>query len=201
MMKDVIETTKEAYNKMAKEWSDKYFPSTKVENKIDKFVNYITTGKKILDVGCGPGRDTKSLMNRGFDVIGIDFSEEMVREAKSRVPSGDFRLMDMRKLDFDKNSFDGVWAFASLLHIPKEQAPKVLTEFRRVLKKSGVLAISMKQGKGEVLESEEETTRLFSYYTKDELVSLIEKSGFKILESFVEVLNNTWIVVLAEVIK
>lgn len=201
-MKDVTELTKKAYNRIAKKWSDKYFMSVKVEDKIDKFVNFIKTGKKVLDVGCGPGRDTKSLMERGFHVVGIDYSESMIREAKNNVPDGDFRLMDMRKLEFEDNSFDGVWVFASLLHIPKNEAKKVLEEFRRILKKDGILGISVKQGKGEVLENEEGTTRFFAYYDQDELISLLKKSNFEILESLIETTeHNIWIVIFARVLK
>jgi len=200
-LKDKTAINKKAYNKIAKEWSDKNFTSTKMLNKLDKFITYIKTGKKILDVGCGPGRDTKYLMEHGFDVVGIDFSKDMINEARKRVPNGNFRLMNMMGLDFYDNSFDGVWSLGSFLHIEKKEASAVLKEFWRVLKKCGVLVVIVKHGSGEALEDKYGATRFFAYYTQEELVDLIKMSGFKVLESFVETLDNTWIVVFAEAVK
>ena len=66
-------------------------------------------------------------MDKGFQVIGIDYSNEMLGTARNKVPDGSFRHMDMRELDFEEESFDGLLVAYSLIHIPSEDIPKTLT--------------------------------------------------------------------------
>ncbi|MBI4095224.1 MAG: methyltransferase domain-containing protein [DPANN group archaeon] len=200
-MSDVTEITKQTYNKIANKWAQKYSGIELVNTKLNKFMNYVRPGRKILDVGCGSGKYMKWLLACGFDAIGIDFSKNILDEARQRVPSGDFRLMDMRKLKFKDNSFDGVVSTASLLHIPKKQASGVLEDFKRVMKNKSIILISVKYGRGESLCGIAHK-RFFSYYTKAELVNLLKKHGFKLLESFFEFGDGIkWLVVLARVTK
>lgn len=84
---------------------------------IDKFLDKLPAKAKILDVGSGPGQFAKHMIEKGFEVVGIDFSQEMVAIAKNKVPSVDFHHMDMRQLDIPDNTFDGVFSAYSLIHI------------------------------------------------------------------------------------
>lgn len=92
----------------------------------DLFLPHIPKGGKILDAGCGSGRDTKYFSNKGYDVTAIDESEKLAALATqhSGIPVQTLRFQDMT---FD-NEFDGVWASASLLHVPKNQTEESLTE-------------------------------------------------------------------------
>lgn len=104
---------------------------------IDVFLSYMQ-GKKILDLGCGVGQDSKYFFSKGYSVIGIDFSEEMLKIAKSGSDI-DFILQDMRNLQFEDGSFDGVWASSSLFtHLEKDERREVLQKISRILKPDGI---------------------------------------------------------------
>ena len=125
-------------------------------------------GKQILDVGCAQGHDANYFVEQGMAVLGIDYAENMV--AIARESNIDAHLMDVEKLTLPNNSFDGVWAAASLLHVPKERFDAVVSALSAVLRANGVLHISVKRGSGEHIVTEGEMKRYFVYWTERELV-------------------------------
>ncbi|MFH0889840.1 MAG: class I SAM-dependent methyltransferase [Candidatus Aenigmatarchaeota archaeon] len=182
------ETTKQSYDKSASLWADNHWTHNQEKDLglipiLKKFVEIIGNRGSVLDAGCGPGRDTKFLLECGIKTIGIDFSDGMLEEAKKRVPNGDFRKMDMRVLDFEDNAFEGVWACASLLHFPKNEISKSLKEFGRVLKPNGILCALVKEGTGEGIETEKYGPRFFAYYQKEEFENKVKESGFEVVDS------------------
>ncbi len=188
-MKDVYGITRETYDKTAREYARLTYKKGMFRGCLDKFISYLRKGGLVLDVGCGSGRDSKYLANRGMNVIGIDYSEKMLEEARERVKNCKFVKMDMRKLKFGNGNFDGVWAMASLLHVPKKDASSVLLELNRVLKTGGILFISVKEGEGERLVEgvhEEGGKKFFAYYRMGELKEFLEKSGFKTTGAFLK---------------
>ncbi|HUX87832.1 MAG TPA: bifunctional class I SAM-dependent methyltransferase/NUDIX hydrolase [Chloroflexota bacterium] len=139
---------------------------------------------RILDAGCGPGRDCKWFFERGFQVCGIDLSAGMLAEARRRVPNVEFHIADLRQLDFPDGHFDGIWCCASLLHLPLDDWPGVLASFNQLLG-HGYLYLAVKQGEGEeVVESSygAGTPRHFTYVQRPELELLLERAGFDIHE-------------------
>lgn len=137
-------------------------------------------GKKVLDLGSGPGRDAVLLRNSGLEVICLDASFEMIRRTKKL--GFESVLADMRKLGFPDKSFDGVWAFTSLLHISKSEVEKVLRKLYELLKPNGVLLIGMIEGNfdGNVeRESMPGVKRYFRFYSEQELKGLVESENFK----------------------
>jgi len=158
-------------------------------DELNDFVTLVkkSGGKKILDLGCGSGIQSKQLFQAGLEVIGLDLSPEMIREAKKKVPKAKFIIGDMTKMVFPRESFDGVFAQASLLHIPKELIPKVLRLVHRILKKNCVLYIAVKEGVGEreIIEErlDRRIKRFFSFFTKNEIINLLKEMKFEILET------------------
>jgi ADP-ribose pyrophosphatase YjhB (NUDIX family) len=137
---------------------------------------------RILDAGCGPGRDSKWFHERGFQVIGVDLSQGMLAEARRRVPAVDFRQADLRGLDFPDGYFDAIWCYASLLHLPRADVPAVLANFNRLLG-HGFLRLSVKAGQGEEVVDGvygPDTPRKFTYFSRCELELLLERSGFDV---------------------
>ncbi len=191
-MDDTIGT----YDKIAKEWADKFFSKqVGMEPIYKKFIELMKGGGKVLDVGCGPGHDVRYFLGHGLDVVGIDLSDGMLAEARKRVPKGKFIKMDMRELNFDAASFDGVWACASLLHLKRSEVPSTLAEIRRVLKPSGKFYIAMKEGGGERVVR----GRFFTYYSEDELKEVVTRSGFKVLDTIkTKVEGTVWIHMFAQ---
>lgn len=166
-----------------------------------KFLSYLGKNKLVLDLGCGPGRDAKIFALKGLKVIGIDLSTKMIKAAKNRVKNAEFRVMDIRSLEFEDNYFDGVWAQASFLHIPKKDILKGLSEVYRVIKPKGIFYISVKQGQGEVLKPDkryDNKKKFWSFFKKKEIENMLVKAGFDIIESYVNkekhmYATNPWI--------
>lgn len=102
----------------------------------------------ILDFGCGPGRDLKVFAERGHVAIGLDGAERFV--AMARAHSGcEVWQQDFLKLDLPPDYFDGVFANATLFHVPSQELPRVLRELRATLKPGGVLFCSIPHGSNE----------------------------------------------------
>lgn len=82
-------------------------------NEAEKLMQALPKHAKILDIGCGPGRDAKVFSSRGFNVVGIDFSANMIELARKNAPSGAFYVMDIEEFSFPEASFEAVWANAA----------------------------------------------------------------------------------------
>lgn len=189
--KDTDAITMATYNKIAPNYcpktrQDKYL---KWEDEyISKLMKYTdTSSPEILDVGCGDGRHCLLIDKNGGHAMGIDFSEGMILESQKYYPEGEFKQMDMRVLEFDDNSFHGIWSSGSIYHVSKLEVKKVMAEFKRVLKPNGIVAVNFKLGQGESLEANPKSyggsPRYFAYYTKSEMVDLFENFGFEEIES------------------
>ena len=111
------------------------------------FLELISPGGKILDAGCGSGRDSKAFKDRGFVVTAIDASENMANHA-SRLLEQPVSVVRLQDVAFT-SEFDGIWACASLLHVPRHEIDDVLLRLIRALKPHGVCFLSFKEGDGE----------------------------------------------------
>ncbi|MCG3864472.1 MULTISPECIES: class I SAM-dependent methyltransferase [unclassified Photobacterium] len=118
-----------------------------MESLYSPFVKLLPDNALILDAGCGSGRDTRAFLSMGFDVEAIDASEEMVRHATAytgiNVKQQTFQDIDV------SNSYDAIWACASLLHVPQEQLLIVFSRLEKALKAGGVWYFSFKYGNEE----------------------------------------------------
>jgi SAM-dependent methyltransferase len=102
----------------------------------------------ILDLGCGPGRDLRHFRSLGHEAVGLDGSKEFV--AMARAFSGcEVLHQDFLAMDLPPSRFDGVFANASLFHVPSQELPRVLLELSRTLKPGGALFCSNPRGKNE----------------------------------------------------
>ena len=180
------EITIEAYNKTAQQYAQNV-ASLQKTTYINHFVSLLSANASVLDIACGSGRDAKIFSEKGFSVTGVDLSEEMLQIAVTNCPLVKFRLMDMRQLDFDSQYFDGVWACAALLHLPKKEIPAVISEVSRVLRMGGIFYIGVKEGDGERFVKdnryEGDITKFYSYFKSGELEEILQEKGFDILES------------------
>lgn len=167
--------------------------------EFEKFRGLLPQGL-ILDIGCGAGRDALLFEQEKYKYIGVDLSEDMLRQARIIAPTSIFLSMNMYNLGFAKHSFDGFWAAASLLHVPKNNIRDILAEIRRVVKSNGIGFISLKYGVEEkmVLESSG-TERFFSFYTLNEFIFILVENGFDLLE-FQQSRNYVWLTYLVKVL-
>jgi ubiquinone/menaquinone biosynthesis C-methylase UbiE len=150
--------------------------------ELENFLSYIkVTEPKILDIGCGgSGRDIQQFLERGVKVEGLDYSHAAIESVKKRFPEVSFYEANMTDTKLSGGAYDGVWACASLLNLTKEDAPKAVSEFARLIKNGGALFVSVKKGKGERMVLDKAGERFFSFWEEEELRSLIEAGGFNV---------------------
>ncbi|WP_224973710.1 class I SAM-dependent methyltransferase [Acinetobacter oleivorans] len=118
--------------------------SIDMEDVYARFLRYLPKHAKILDFGCGAGRDLLNFKNKGFEVEGTDFSQKMVHIAQQH-SGAVIRCESFNELDeFDK--YEGIWACASLLHAERHELPHILTRIFKALKHYGVCYLSFKYG-------------------------------------------------------
>ena len=143
-----------------------------VIKQADHFLQFLK-GKKILDLGSGPGTYGKYFAEKGFDVICIDISESMIQKCSEKGLKAE--VMDIEDLKFQKESFDGVWAYASLLHVQKNNIKSAMKNIHNIIRPEGILAVAVKKGESEGYQETEiypGTKRWFSLYTDEEFTGL-----------------------------
>jgi SAM-dependent methyltransferase len=180
---------KDTYNRIAEDWHRDHQRDDWWIEGTDAFVSHIPQGGRVLDVGCGGGFKSKYLTNKGLKVTGIDFSESMVAIARREVADAEFMVMDMRDVPSLNGEFDGIFVQAALLHIPKKEAPQIVRSFANKLASHGALYIAVKGMRSGGAEEEivEENDygyayeRFFSYWSREEIVSMLEKAGLRVV--------------------
>lgn len=147
-----------------------YFQQTSVlkPNPLtDVFLGHLPTTARILDAGCGSGRDSLYFKNLGHAVTAIDASSELAKLASEHIgqPVGVMRFEDMAH----REEFDGVWASASLVHHAPEDMAIALQKFADALVTGGTLFFSVKYGQGETVDGD----RRFPLYDEASIRSVL----------------------------
>ena len=152
-----------------------------VTQNIDAFLNALPKNRPldILDLGCGPGRDLQYFKSLGHNPIGLDGSKQFCEMAQQH--SGCPTLHQyFGNIDLSAYQFDGVFANASLFHVPKAQLPDVLAKIHDSLSSDGILFMSNPRGKGELWQGQ----RYGHYMELDTCEAFIEQAGFKALHHY-----------------
>ena len=123
-----------AYNRLAPTYGLKDGVEVINEDLARSFVAMLPPHGRVLDLGCGPGQYSRYFASQGYDVEAVDNSPAMIEELHRRGASTKItaRCLDMRQLDYN-NSFAGVFALASLIHLRQEDLPTVLASIRAAL--------------------------------------------------------------------
>ncbi len=141
-----------------------------------EFLHHIPKGGRILDAGCGSGRDTRHFLQQGYDVTAFDASAAMCRLASEFtgicVVQRTFEQVDWRC------TFDGIWACASLLHVARDQIEIVLQKLCRALKPEGVMFMSFKFRDGQW----EQGGRFFNGYNETTLRAMLADQPAEVLK-------------------
>ncbi|WP_125142044.1 class I SAM-dependent methyltransferase [Clostridium transplantifaecale] len=167
------------YNEHAREFSDNT-RSVDFKNMQDKFLAYLEPGSRVLDFGCGSGRDTKYFLSRGYETEASDGSEELVKIA-SEYTGIQVRRMLFQELDVAEK-YDGIWACSSILHLPYTELADVLVKMGKALVPHGIAYTSFKYGIGEGVRN----GRFFTDMTEEKIAGLLNETDvFKIEELWV----------------
>lgn len=177
--------TLDYYNKNAQLYFNQTVEGNLQEN-YDKFLKEIPENSYILDFGCGSGRDSKYFIEKGYKVKAIDGSIEMCRLA-SKYINQDVECMKFNDLT-EENTYDGIWACSSILHVEKEDLPNILNKMIKSLKNEGVIYTAFKKGNGYEIKD----GKYYNFLTRDELEKIISNldNNIKIINYF-ETLSST----------
>jgi len=177
--------TKLFYDLTAERTAHEWYKNNILMPTIEEFVSLLPKNPKVLDLGCGPGHESKRLASTGADVTGIDYSSECIRIAKERCSECKFEVMDFRNLNDSLGQFDGVFASGSLIHLNSDELFDVVNKITRLLKKNGFFLMIIQEGKGinekysNLKVDGKILRRPLHCYTKDFLGSIAEKFGLK----------------------
>ncbi|MEK7237540.1 MAG: class I SAM-dependent methyltransferase [Nitrospirota bacterium] len=138
---------------------------------------------RLLDLGCGGGQDADDLAQRGYRVVGLYRTSALLSAGRRRYPSLPLVRADLRQLPFPATSFDGLWAAASLMHLPKPVARRILTDLCSLVRPGGLLAATVTHGvKSGIVTDGWVPGRYFARWKKDELARAVLRAGWTILE-------------------
>lgn len=161
--------TIDCYNQDAPYWAERFL-SMDTKDLCQCFLSHLPDKGHILDIGCGPGRDTKYFLNHGYQVTAFDAAEELVKLAREYT-GHPILHMTFEEMTFQEE-FDGIWSMASLLHLSHEE---LLSVFEKklipALKPQGILYTCFLEGTRDRITR----GRYFTDYTEDSLRSLFEQ--------------------------
>lgn len=152
-----------------------------MEELYQPFLELVPIGGQILDAGCGAGRDVQAFVTRGYCITAIDASATIVALTTQRtgVAAVQARLQDLTYQD----AFYGIWACASLLHVPLGDLPNVFDRLRRALKPDGLCLMSLKCGAGERMDDGRRFVDFTTATLGDELREVAGLSVIRIWET------------------
>lgn len=182
-MKEYIEKTLEYYKNNAHLykafWVNEFSKNYNFDIP-DIFLSYLNNNSKILDLGCGVGRDSKYFIEKGYNVTSIDGSKEMCKIAKEL--SG-LKIYEINFLDINYvNEFDGIFACASLLHLSNEDLLVVLKKISCALKQNGILYASFKLGN----KNRVENGKFYNDMTEEKFLDLCNNiNELKIIKTWI----------------
>lgn len=171
------EKTISTYDKAAAALTKKFAKIGSRKEDVERAFSYVSKDTpKVIELGCGDGRDAREIVKYANDYTGIDASECMIEIAKRTLPDKRFEVGDIENYQFE-TGIDIVFAFASFLHVSKETLNIVLKKIYRSLSQGGVVYISVKRANKYRKErvADDYGERLFFFYSKDDLRELAQQ--------------------------
>src|SRR4051812_6223873 len=169
-MSGMDEATLRFYGENAGAYAEREMTSRRV--RLGRFLAQLSPGATILELGCGAGFDTAEMLAQGFDVSATDGSPEMAAEASRRLgrPVETLLFHDLDKVD----AYDGVWANACLLHVPRNELAHILALIWRAVKPGGYFYASYKTGDA---DGRDTLDRYYNYPSAEWLRTAYGSSG------------------------
>lgn len=165
-----MDKTLEYYNQAAQDYTADTL-NADVSELYPFFLTHLPPNAYIMDLGCGPGRDSKYFLEKGYRVLSVDGAQEFCKLA-SQLTGQAALCQTFENIDFTEE-FDGIWACASILHVPMSGLPKVIGNISRALKKNGYFYASFKYGEYEG----DRNGRYFTDMTEEGFGKLVETFG------------------------
>lgn len=181
--------TQTSYDLVADEYVRRIFDELKHKpldrQLLDRFAASVRGLGLACDMGCGPGQVARYLHEQGVEVCGVDLSPAMVERARGLTPGVEFRQGNMLALDVPDEAWAGITAFYSLIHIPRGDLVRALSELRRVLRPGGLLLVSFHIGDDSIHLDEwwgQQVCVDFFLFQSAEMAICLTSAGFEIEE-------------------
>ncbi len=173
------QATLDSYQASAGDWAAARSGGHFWREEMREFLAGVPAAGRVLDAGCGAGRDAAHLAASGRQVTGLDISSALLAQARRAAPAARLVHASVYGMPFPDGCFDGVWSAAVLLHLPKDRAGAAMQEMSRVLAPGGRMLVAVKQGEGERMEDGQFGPRFFAYYQPAELQELASGAGLR----------------------
>ena len=184
-MKDLLDLNKQAWDKLAERYDNRAGALKEFSDVICTFMEKLPKGGKVLDLGCGTGLPyARYLVKEGFDVLGVDLSEEMVRIASKNVPDAKFVQLSMNEIKY-MDEFDGVMSSFSMLLLSPNLFKETASRIHYALVDGGYFYLSLNEPVGESEDPDSEVyvnimgQDMYSRaYTVEEIQGVFQPLGF-----------------------
>ena len=180
------DSVKKNYDLIAQQYSAEFGKYIEDLDVYEEFEKHLNKDAKILDLGAGSGRTYSYFNERGYEYVGLDFSQNMRDYAYKLHGEFPYIVDDMVNLKkhFANNSLDAVFAVYSLFHLPIENLKQLLSDIYDVLKNNGIFLFTYQIGKGEEMVDEPylnengKKVLYMSYQTNDEIKKLLDSFAY-----------------------
>ena len=181
MMANAKKIVRDGYNKIASRYAPMRNPESEDIQLLNQLVSRLSKGAVVLDAGCGSGYPGTRVLAQSFQVVGVDFSNEQIRLATRNTDSA-FVCADIARTPFKKDVFDAVCSYYAIIHLPRQEHPKLLLDFHRILKSGGLALLCM--GAGDLSEDNSDylgAKMFWSHYDRETNLRMMEGTGFNVL--------------------
>ena len=147
------------------------------------FLRFARRKAYLLDLGCGAGQDARAIRRAGFRVVGLDLNRSLLDYARRRSPRLTLVQADVRNLPYVTGAFDGLWAAASLIHLPKIAVHASFRRLAKLTKPGGLFAATLIHGRHSgMVQNGWIPGRFISRWHKQELARALRRAGWQIIE-------------------
>jgi SAM-dependent methyltransferase len=170
------------YNKIVSSYTASRSPDSDDVELVNLLLDRLPKQAMILDAGCGSGYPVTQILATHFQVTGVEFANEQITRARENLPDSTLICADISQMPFRNDVFDGICSFYAIIHVPRQEHPKLLMDLHRILKTGGLALLCMGAGDLQDDIAEWRGTELFwSHYDKETNLRMMKESGFAIL--------------------
>lgn len=194
MKKNHLEEVKHCYDLIADEYSNAFLNELQHKpfdrNILDRFSDMIPNNGLIYDLGCGSGQITNYIFDKKkHNIIGLDFSENMIKTAQKTFPRIKFEVDNMLSSKISSSSANGLLAFYVIVHFDYNQVKVALQEWYRILKDNGYCLFSFHIGDEEIYVENfldvKGANACFRFLDTDKIIAIAENIGFKVVDAVI----------------
>ena len=188
IIKDAKKMVEDGYDQLAEQYARTRTLNPNNKSYIDLLATLLPKNSYVLDLGCGPGVPITKELAKHFNVVGIDFSHNQIQLAKKLVPEAEFYKIDMTQMPFESESFDGIFSFLAIIHVPREQKASLFRNIYKILKPNGILLIAI--GCDDWISTPEDdfmgVPMYWSQFGAEKTKAMIKDTGFEIIKAAIE---------------